>query len=162
MAGKAEPGSTRPAAVAAPAQHPGQAVPVSQGPAVKPASYAKFKLTAAEQEQREGKAFVACMEKSGGVTVNMRDCSEAEGKRLDALLNSTYQSALARLPSDAAREQLRAQQRRWLETRYDHCDQELEEAGEGGPHRGTMALLILDDCGLSEDQRRIAWLERYR
>ena len=102
------------------------------------------------------------MDKSGGVTINMRNCSAAEHERLDALLNSTYQSALTRLPSDAAREQLRAQQRHWLKTRYDHCDERLEEAGEGGPHSGTMALLILDACGLSEMDRRIAWLERYR
>jgi hypothetical protein len=37
------------------------------------------------------------------VTGNMRNCSEAEDERLDAVLTSTHQSALARLSTDAAR-----------------------------------------------------------
>jgi uncharacterized protein YecT (DUF1311 family) len=160
----AQPGEPAGSAAPTPSKQPETAPQAPNDPAsaVGPGSYPSFKLSTAESEQRESKVYARCLDRSGGVTIHMRNCSAAEAERLDALLNSTYRRALARLPTEAAREELRAQQRQWLKTRYDHCDKELEEAGEGGPNSGTMALLILDGCGLSEDDRRIAWLERYR
>jgi len=96
------------------------------------------------------------MDTSGGVTANMRDCSYAESQRLDLLLNATYRAALGRLPTMARRLELRQLQRRWLATRYRVCEREARE--EGG---GTLGLLMLDGCALSEDARRIIWLERF-
>jgi uncharacterized protein YecT (DUF1311 family) len=96
--------------------------------------------------------FKRCMDRTGGVTSRMRDCYEAEGKRIDALLNTEYRLALRRL--DRSRQAtLRGLERRWIKNRYAHCA-EAAKSEEGG----TIWLLMMDDCGLSEDIRRTLWL----
>lgn len=97
-----------------------------------------------------------CIDRAGGITSNMRDCAEAEGKRQDATLNQIYKQALARLPDDKARLKLRISQRAWLKHRYDHCAKDSEEF-EGG----TLWLIVMDNCGLAAVQSRIEWLRRY-
>lgn len=100
--------------------------------------------------------FRSCIDKSGGVTLYMRNCSAAESDRLDKTLNRDYRAALARLPNTAARERLRQSQRRWLRTRYDHC------AAEAEPEQGgTLWLIIMDSCGLQAVAERIVWLRHY-
>lgn len=101
-------------------------------------------------------AYNTCVDRSGGVTATLRDCAEAEGKRIDAALNREYRLAMARQPSRAAKDRLRVSQRAWLRTRYDHCAAEAREL-EGG----TLWLLAMDGCGLAADADRVAWLKRY-
>jgi uncharacterized protein YecT (DUF1311 family) len=116
--------------------------------------YERFRLPDGAIERMIGAAYQSCMDASGGVTSAMRDCAAAEHERLDVRLNAAYRAALARLPNQAARTRLRNLERRWLATRWAGCEREAR--AEGG---GTMALLILDSCALSEMVRRIAWLE---
>lgn len=101
--------------------------------------------------------FFACIDGSGGVTATMRDCYEAEGKRVDEALNREYRSALARLASPQAQQRLRQNQRTWLKTRYRHCAAQAKEL-EGG----TLWLLAMDDCGLNANADRVRWLQGYR
>jgi len=124
--------------------------------------YTAFQLSDEEFERRLTKEYSRCMDLSGGVTINIRACSAQESELQDQRLNAVYKVTMARLPSDEARAALRASQRNWLKTRYVHCDEELAAAGEHGPDAGTIAPIILDACGLKEDIRRTAWLERYR
>ena len=119
-------------------------------------AYERFRASDAETERVISDDYRHCMDASGGVTANMRDCSEAEGRRLNTRLTTAYRAAMARLPTASARARLRALERRWVATRYRHCDREARS--EGG---GTMALLIMDSCATDEDVRRIVWLEHY-
>ncbi|MEQ7874163.1 lysozyme inhibitor LprI family protein [Sphingomonas sp. ASV193] len=96
--------------------------------------------------------FERCMAASGGVTSNIRDCSEAEGKRLDAMLNHEYRAAMTRL-APQQRSRLRALERQWIKTRYRGCV-ESGKSEEGG----TIWLLMMDACGLAENGNRILWL----
>ena len=115
-------------------------------------SYAAFKPSDRQVEAFQSPAFKRCVDRSGGVTSNMRDCSEAEGKRVDGLLNTEYRLALRRL-SRPQQVKLRALERTWIKNRYAHCS-EAAKSHEGG----TIWLLIMDDCGLTEDIRRTLWL----
>jgi len=119
-------------------------------------SYDRFGISDAQSERILSDDYRACMDASGGVTSNMRDCSAAESQRIDTRLNAAYHAAMARLASAAARNRLRALERRWIATRYRLCEHEARN--ERG---GTLWLIIMDACGLGEDVRRIAWLERY-
>ena len=110
----------------------------------------------ADYERLTSAEYHRCMDESGGVTVEMRDCSAAEHDRLDGRLNAVYRTAMAQLPDNPALLRLRNLERQWLATRWDECDREAEEAGGG-----TLSLLVFDACALSEMVSRVAWLERY-
>jgi uncharacterized protein YecT (DUF1311 family) len=118
--------------------------------------YERFRISDAEFQRVTSAEYRRCMDTSGGVTSNMRDCSETESLRLDARLNAVYRDAMSRLPTPAARNRLRALERRWVATRYRDCERNARS--ERG---GTLWLIMMDGCGLDEDVRRIAWLERY-
>jgi uncharacterized protein YecT (DUF1311 family) len=119
-------------------------------------SYERFRVSDAESERLMSADYRRCMDASGGVTANMRDCAEAEGRRLDARLNAAYRDAMTRLPTSAARTRLRLLERRWVATRYHGCERSARS--ERG---GTLWLVMMDGCSLDEDVRRILWLERY-
>jgi uncharacterized protein YecT (DUF1311 family) len=100
--------------------------------------FAQFLVNPGQIDERYSKAFSDCMRSSGGVTVAMRDCSSTEYKRLDTVLNQTFQAALDRLGSEPKKAALRQYQREWLVFRENHC-------------RDAMAMI-----------RRIMWLETYQ
>lgn len=115
--------------------------------------YSNFKLSETETERRKSSAFSDCMEASGGVTVEMRDCSSAEYERQDNALNAEYKRAMASLPAEATQNMLRMQQRAWLKSRNSSCDAKARKES------GTLSLAIADGCYLDEVIRRTAWLE---
>jgi uncharacterized protein YecT (DUF1311 family) len=119
-------------------------------------TYARFRPNEAQLRSIAEPAYAGCIDRSGGVTANMRDCNAQEFKRLDALLNQEYRSALARLPSARSRLRLRKTQRAWLGTRWRECDRRVDEEG------GTLAMLVGDACALAELSGRVLWLRAYR
>ena len=120
-----------------------------------PVPYSSFQISDAEFERVVSPDYKACLASSGGVTVQMRDCSAAEFGRLDAKLNAEYRSAMSRLQQNV-RLKLRQFERDWLKVRWRECDRKMAE--EDG---GTLALVISDGCRLSEIARRTVWLRRY-
>jgi uncharacterized protein YecT (DUF1311 family) len=120
--------------------------------------YRGFRLTEAQEKSLDSPADNRCLDRSGGVTIDMRNCAAAEMDRLDVRLNQSYRAAISRLPNHAAKRGLRDLQRRWLATRWDACHRRIDEDPEMG---GTLGLVVLDACEISEVQRRIVWLEGY-
>ena len=118
-------------------------------------SYERFALTAADSNRLQSEDFGACVDDADGRTFPTRQCLSAELAWLDTRLNAEYRAAMARLPSRAARIGLRDLERRWLATRWDECRRMYAD------ETGTLGPLLINDCGMSEVQRRIAWLERY-
>jgi uncharacterized protein YecT (DUF1311 family) len=112
--------------------------------------------TQGEIEARYTPAFARCMDRSGGVTIAMRDCSATELAIQDAQLNTTYRKLMRRL-DPVQRERLRAGERQWIVSRESECSERANL--DGG---GTIALLIRDSCWLGETISRTIWLERYR
>ena len=60
-------------------------------------------LAAADSDSEMSQAYLACMDKSGGVTVEMLDCMSAELTRQDARLNESYQRLLSKLSAKRKR-----------------------------------------------------------
>ena len=93
----------------------------------------------------------ACMDRSGGVTSEMRDCSSAEYERQDQALNAVYRDLMAQLPADLKTE-LRDAQRAWIGFREAECNYRSLAQG------GTLGLLIRDSCWLDFTTERVARL----
>jgi uncharacterized protein YecT (DUF1311 family) len=119
------------------------------------AQYARFRPSGNAIDAAHSPMLRRCMNDSGGITVNMRDCSAAEYDRVDVRLNANYRQAMARL-SAARQQQLRASQRRWLQVRWQRCDNDPEIDG------GTLGLIVRDGCVLNELTRRTLWLAQVR
>ena len=65
-------------------------------------------------------AYKICMDRSGGVTLNMQECITAETGRHDARLNQNYKAALQTLDAPQ-QEDLRDAQRAWITFRDSEC-----------------------------------------
>ena len=100
-------------------------------------------------------AYKACMDRSGGVTVEMHDCDTAELERQDLKLNAVYKARMAALPT-SRRIALRDSERAWLKATKARCDRAAD--GEGG----TMVPLIINECWIEATIARTRWLEKYR
>lgn len=100
------------------------------------------------------KQFPACMDKSGGVTVDMLDCIGAETKRQDARLNKAYKEAMPQL-SPARKKQLQEAQRTWIKYRDANCNFYAD------PDGGTMATVSSNDCFMSATASRAKELEGF-
>ena len=81
-------------------------------------------------------AFARAIERSGGVTVDMRDAQGVAYEGWDAELNRLYRGAMQRFAGDGRADALRAAQRAWLawdraEARSDQMQH--ADAGTSGP-----------------------------
>ena len=96
--------------------------------------------------------FDSCMDRSGGITLEMLGCiGEAQG-RADARLSTTLSKASSSI-SSARRVPLHEAQEAWLAYRQTHCDFLAD------PEGGTSASLISSDCWLSLTEERVAFLD---
>jgi uncharacterized protein YecT (DUF1311 family) len=64
--------------------------------------------------------YRACMDESGGVTMNMLDCMGSETDQQDARLNQNYKAAMQALTPEQ-QTQLRDAQRLWIKFRDADC-----------------------------------------
>jgi uncharacterized protein YecT (DUF1311 family) len=94
------------------------------------------------------KEYESCMDKSGGVTVDMRACIHKELERQDARLNRVYQRYSASVAPNVLKS-LREAQRAWIQYRNKDC------AWAGAPdENATLGPLIIDSCHLDMTVRR--------
>lgn len=79
-------------------------------------------LSAGAQAADDGYSttYSACMDESGGVTMNMLDCMGSETEQQDARLNQNYKAAMQAL-TPAQQTQLRDAQRLWIKFRDIDC-----------------------------------------
>jgi uncharacterized protein YecT (DUF1311 family) len=98
--------------------------------------------------------FKACMDKSGGVTLDMHNCLAAEDQRQDERLNANYKLLLSKLPTDQ-HDALRKAQRAWVAYRDSEC------ALQGTFEHGNMGPLVIDGCYMDMTSRRADELKAY-
>lgn len=103
-------------------------------------------------EAAQANKYSACLDQSGGVTVEMLDCIDAELVAQDARLNGAYTTLGARLTPDR-RQQLVAVQRLWIQYRDANCRFYAD------PDGGTAATLTANECVLTETTTRAKELE---
>lgn len=99
--------------------------------------------------------FQTCLDKSGGVTLEMRECISAEYERQDQLLNRNYQALMADLTPER-KKQLQSAQRLWIQYRDANCQFYAD------PDGGTMAAIAAADCGLQMTADRVRELAGLR
>ena len=119
--------------------------------------FASFEMSEAQRDSRFSRTYASCMD-SAGSTADYRDCSSAEFRRVEREMERALAAAEEGM-SESGREQLRADQQRWRAGLPAFCQSELEEEGAEG---GSMDLLTLDNCSLTQAVRRTLWLESLR
>ncbi|MFC7517182.1 lysozyme inhibitor LprI family protein [Herbaspirillum sp. GCM10030257] len=108
-----------------------------------------------EADLKFSKEYESCMDKSGGVTVDMRACIQKELERQDARLNRVYQKYSASLAPNVLKS-LREAQRAWVQYRNKDC------AWAGAPdENATLGPLIIDGCHLDMTVRRANEFESF-
>ena len=96
--------------------------------------------------------YSACLEQSGGVTVNILNCISTETERQDNRLNKAYKKIMENLSPDR-KKQLRSVQRLWIKYRDANCGFYAD------PNGGTIASINSSECFLVETAGRAKELE---
>lgn len=97
-------------------------------------------------------SYDTCNDQSGGVTLEIMNCTAAEEARQDKRLNEAYRSLLAEL-SDERKRELKAAQRLWIQFRDANC--QFYADPEGGSSAGMAAA----SCHLEMTATRAEELE---
>ncbi len=108
---------------------------------------------AADEDLFTGR-FEACIEQSGGVTVEMLNCIGEETRTQDARLNGAYKALRSQL-TPARKQELLAAQRIWIQYRDANC------SFYAGPDGGTSATVAANYCVLQETAERAKELEDF-
>ena len=108
----------------------------------------------AQQSQNDGlsRQFTTCMDRSGGVTMDIIECISAEAQRQDDQLNQAYQALRADLSPERKKQLLEAQ-RAWIKFRDTNCDFYYD------PDGGTLARVMANDCVMQMTAKRARELE---
>lgn len=112
-------------------------------------------FAASAHENGLSKPYAACMDKSGGVTMDMIECITAEYQRQDARLNNTYKAVMAELPPPR-KKQLQNAQRAWIAYRDANC------AFYDDPDGGTLARVNANACMMTATAERARELESFK
>jgi uncharacterized protein YecT (DUF1311 family) len=96
-------------------------------------------LAAADSEMTQ--EYLTCMDKSGGVTAEMIECTSKEKARQDARLNENYKKLMSKL-SAKRKKMLLEGQRAWIKFRDANCNFYFD------PEGGTAAVLASNSCFL--------------
>ncbi|MBK3434816.1 DUF1311 domain-containing protein [Pseudomonas fluorescens] len=111
-------------------------------------------LSSAFASGRYSAEYGICIDKSGGVTDDMVDCSNEELGRQDTRLNQAYKTAMSVLPT-GQKGKLQEAQRLWVKFRDADCSIYYSLTG------GTMDMLNGSDCELSITKERadsLVWI----
>jgi len=98
-------------------------------------------------------SYSACMDESGGVTMNMLDCMGSETEQQDARLNQNYKAAMQALDK-GQQNQLRDAQRLWINFRDADCALLASLTG------GSIDRINSASCFLDMTKQRADGLER--
>ena len=112
-------------------------------------------LAASAHETGLSKPYAACMDKSGGVTMDMIGCITAEHQRQDARLNNAYKAVMAEL-APPRKKQLQNAQRAWLNYRDANC------TFYDDPDGGTLARVNANVCMMTATAERARELESFK
>ncbi|MGB8697724.1 MAG: lysozyme inhibitor LprI family protein [Acinetobacter sp.] len=96
-----------------------------------------------------------CMDRSGGVTVNMLGCIAAETSRQDTRLNNAYKRTMASLNA-TRKKQLQEVQRLWMRYRDANCKFYAD------PDGGTIAAVNSNSCYMEATAARATELENLK
>ena len=96
--------------------------------------------------------FLICFGPDAPLNAESYSCLDTEYHRLDALLTTEYKAALARQPTEPARNRLLADERNWWRTRFEHCRDDV------GDLSGSTATVVNESCEIDTLAERIVRL----
>ncbi|MBM9615498.1 DUF1311 domain-containing protein [Desulfobulbus rhabdoformis] len=99
--------------------------------------------------------YSRCMEKAGGVTVDMLNCIAQETKLQDQRLNRAYKRVMQE-QSEGQKQALKNAQRAWIRYRDANCQFYAD------PDGGSLAGVMASDCLLQTTASRALELEQMR
>jgi len=105
--------------------------------------------------EKTSSQFDACMDKSGGVTVNILNCIDAETQKQDKKLNTMYQNVM-KLLTNKRKEELKKTQQLWIKYRDANCGFYAD------PEGGTMASILGANCVMDMTAQRAKELEDFQ
>lgn len=100
------------------------------------------------------KQFTACMDKAGGVTASMVECTAAETKRQDVRLNKAYKNLMNTL-SATRKKELQSTQRLWMKYRDANCKFYYD------PNGGSIVRVTSAGCFMDMTTERANELENF-
>lgn len=109
--------------------------------------------TALADEPKYSRAYKACMDASGSVTMKMWDCLTGEAKRWEVRLNRAYKAVTGKLGSKQ-KKNLIAAQRAWRRYRRASCAYYASETG------GSIDRITANTCWLGLTAHRTLEMER--
>lgn len=109
-------------------------------------------LVSHAEDSHLSKQFGTCIDKSGGVTMDMIECIGAETQRQDARLNKAYKALTTSLTPERRRP-LQEAQRAWIKFRDANCGFYHD------PDGGSMARVSANDCMMTMTASRARELE---
>lgn len=101
--------------------------------------------------------FARAAERSGGVTVDLRDAQSAAYAAWDTELNRLYRTLLDGMPEAADRDALRKAQRAWLA--FHEAESEWLTSNAMHGQEGTSGPLNIAGAGLTRLQQRVCDLK---
>lgn len=104
--------------------------------------------------EKTNSQFDTCMDKAGGVTVNMLNCIGAETQRQDKKLNTMYQNVMKSLTNEN-KERLKKAQQAWIKYRDANCSFYAD------PDEGTLASITGSNCVMDMTTQRAKELEDF-
>ena len=113
-----------------------------------------FLLSSSVFAEKANSQLDACMDKAGGVTVNMLNCIGAETQRQDKKLNTVYQNVMKSL-SNENKERLKKAQQAWIKYRDANCNFYAD------PDGGTLASITGSSCVMDMTTQRAKELEDF-
>jgi uncharacterized protein YecT (DUF1311 family) len=136
------------------------ATAIAVTPTPVPMTYSNFTLTDAEVAQMPNSADKACKTKADKTPNPNAEiaCNEITYRRIDKRLNASYRKTMARLPK-AKQSELRLEEKQWLETRFNVCEQQFAEELNV---TSVSYRQVVSNCRLAELYRRVIWIERYK
>jgi uncharacterized protein YecT (DUF1311 family) len=113
---------------------------------------------AAPTSKQIDSTLTACLSKSEGVTIRMKDCLSDAYQAMDARLNTVYQRLLKQLSHSESASLLRDAQRKWLS--YRNAESKFANATD--PNQGgTLQAIASADLAYAMVKERTTALERY-
>jgi uncharacterized protein YecT (DUF1311 family) len=95
-------------------------------------------------------SYQKCLDDTGGVTPDMKDCMSAEFGFQDKRLNAAYKRLMSSMTPDE-KSALRSDERDWIKHKDAQC--------ASGPDAGQAEDLVAYDCVVNETAKRATYLE---
>lgn len=114
-------------------------------------------VCSAKEELEYSRQYELCMDRSGGATMPMVDCTWEENKRQDRKLNELYKKLMVSLPPEKQKE-LKQVQLAWIKYKDLNCDFYYDRYSGSSTHINASSCYLETTASRVKD---LEWLEQH-